>query len=103
MAQLRILQVLLSSTQECYGLELMKSAKVSSGVLYPMLARLEDKGIIEGRWEDIDESEEGRRRRRYYRLTGEGETVASESINRALADLRAAEFVARRRPGLSGA
>ena len=36
--------------------------------LYPMLYRLEDKGLIEGRWVERP----GTRRRRYYRLTAAG-------------------------------
>lgn len=36
--------------------------------LYPMLCRLEDRGLIAGRWVE----REGERRRRYYRLTAEG-------------------------------
>src|SRR3984893_8385462 len=36
--------------------------------LYPTLYRLEDKGLIEGRWVE----RAGQRRRRYYRLTGAG-------------------------------
>jgi PadR family transcriptional regulator, regulatory protein PadR len=36
--------------------------------LYPSLYRLEDKGLIEGRWVE----RAGQRRRRYYRLTAEG-------------------------------
>ena len=38
------------------------------GSLYPILVRLEDKGLITGRW--IEKS--GERRRRYYKLTAEG-------------------------------
>lgn len=38
------------------------------GSLYPILCRLEDRGLISGRW--IERS--GERRRRYYRLTPEG-------------------------------
>lgn len=38
------------------------------GSLYPILVRLEDKGLITGRW--IEKS--GERRRRYYKLTVEG-------------------------------
>lgn len=38
------------------------------GSLYPILCRLEDKGLITGRW--IEKS--GERRRRYYKLTVEG-------------------------------
>src|SRR5437899_13048241 len=36
--------------------------------LYPTLYRLEDKGLIEGRWVE----RAGQRRRRYYRLTRAG-------------------------------
>src|SRR5437899_6388455 len=36
--------------------------------LYPTLYRLEDKGLIEGRWVE----RAGQRRRRYYRLTTTG-------------------------------
>jgi transcriptional regulator len=38
------------------------------GSLYPILCRLEDRGLITGRW--IEKA--GERRRRYYRLTTEG-------------------------------
>ena len=39
--------------------------------LYPTLYRLEDKGLIEGRWVE----RAGQRRRRYYRLTAAGRKV----------------------------
>src|SRR2546427_10983524 len=43
--------------------------------LYPTLYRLEDKGLIEGRWVE----RAGQRRRRYYRLTPTGrKTLASQ-------------------------
>jgi transcriptional regulator len=38
------------------------------GSLYPILCRLEDKGLITGRWVE----KAGDRRRRYYKLTAEG-------------------------------
>jgi len=38
------------------------------GSLYPILCRLEDKGMIQGRWVE----KPGERRRRYYRLTAQG-------------------------------
>jgi transcriptional regulator len=52
--------------------------------LYPLLYRLEKRGLIEGRWVE----KAGQRRRRYYRLTGHGRA--------ALRDRRRgfAEFVA---------
>jgi len=36
--------------------------------LYPMLCRLESRGLIRGRWLEKD----GERRRRYYRITTDG-------------------------------
>jgi PadR family transcriptional regulator, regulatory protein PadR len=42
--------------------------------LYPTLYRLEDKGLIEGRWVE----RAGQRRRRYYRLTASGRKVLAE-------------------------
>ena len=46
--------------------------------LYPTLYRLEDRGLIEGRWVE----KAGQRRRRYYRLTpgGRGTLVRQRSI-----------------------
>ena len=41
------------------------------GSLYPILCRLEQKGLISGRWVE----KPGERRRRYYRLTREGRKV----------------------------
>jgi PadR family transcriptional regulator, regulatory protein PadR len=38
------------------------------GSLYPILCRLEDRGLIAGRWVE----RAGERRRRYYRLTAAG-------------------------------
>src|SRR6266571_8249512 len=42
--------------------------------LYPTLYRLEDKGLIEGRWVE----RAGQRRRRYYRLTPAGRKMLLE-------------------------
>jgi transcriptional regulator len=39
--------------------------------LYPMLYRLEKRGLIEGRWVE----KAGERRRRFYKLTAEGRAV----------------------------
>ena len=39
--------------------------------LYPMLYRLERKGLLEGRWVE----KAGQRRRRFYKLTAEGRRV----------------------------
>jgi PadR family transcriptional regulator, regulatory protein PadR len=57
-----------------YGYDLMKTAGLKSGTLYPMLGRLEDEKLVTSAWETPQE--EGQRPRRYYQLTGEGMRVA---------------------------
>lgn len=42
--------------------------------LYPMLYRLEERGLIHGRWVE----KAGQRRRRYYKLTVDGKRVLGE-------------------------
>lgn len=42
--------------------------------LYPLLYRLEDRGLISGRW--VEKS--GQRRRRFYKLTRAGQRMLSE-------------------------
>ena len=46
--------------------------------LYPLLYRLEARGWIQGRWVE----KAGQRRRRYYRLTGEGHKVLAAQQQR---------------------
>jgi PadR family transcriptional regulator PadR len=71
---------------EHYGLELAHEAGLKSGTIYPILARLEAAGWITGHWEDIDPHVEGRRPRRYYRLTARGIEVA-EDVRQELSQL----------------
>lgn len=63
---------------EHYGLEIAKAAKLPTGTIYPILARLEEAGCLVSEWEQVDPAEEGRPRRRYYRLTAPGERFALE-------------------------
>lgn len=67
-----------------YGLELSRTTGVGPGTLYPLLERLEGAGYVEGSWEVEEPERLGRPRRRYYRLTGLGETEATEVLNDAL-------------------
>lgn len=72
----RVLAVFLADPAESrYGYDLMRAAKLPSGTLYPMLARLEEEGLVESRWEPAGQPG-GRPPRRYYQLTGEGIRVA---------------------------
>jgi len=76
-----VLKVMLTDVNaERYGLEIARQAGLASGTIYPILARLEAAGWVSGGWERIDESKEGRRRRRYYQLTGVGEQEAAAAL-----------------------
>src|SRR5215218_594086 len=81
-----------------YGLELTREAKLRTGSLYPILARLEDAGWVDGTWEDVDPSVEGRPRRRYYRLTGLGVSKAKAALQEAMEQLGATSLL----PGAQG-
>jgi DNA-binding PadR family transcriptional regulator len=70
------------------GTELTKLTKIGSGTLYPLLAKLEKAKWLSAEWEEIDESEEKRPRRRYYRLTAFG----VRNSRAALADYQLAPF-----------
>jgi PadR family transcriptional regulator, regulatory protein PadR len=57
-----------------YGYDLMKAARLESGTLYPLLARLEGLNLVNSAWQTP--GEKGQRPRKYYRLTDEGVRVA---------------------------
>ena len=67
-------------SEEQYGFGLMRSTRVKSGSLYPILERFERLRWIEGYDESIDEHAEGRPRRRLYRLTALGEREARKAV-----------------------
>jgi transcriptional regulator len=76
-AELLILSIV--EARPRHGYELSKLIEQRSGgavryhvaSLYPLLYRLEKRGLLQGRW--VEKS--GQRRRRYYRLTPEGRKV----------------------------
>jgi PadR family transcriptional regulator, regulatory protein PadR len=73
----RVLRVLIADpTAEHYGYDLMKATRLPSGTLYPMLARLQQQGLVDSAWQDQRPDAAGRPPRKYYRLTGEGARVA---------------------------
>ncbi|MEW9549297.1 PadR family transcriptional regulator [Nonomuraea sp. NPDC050783] len=80
-----LLRVLLAEpARERYGLELCDLAGLPGGTVYPILARLEQLGWMESRWEDPGTHEKaGRPRRRYYRLTPDGAERARDAVARA--------------------
>ncbi|MQA91864.1 MAG: PadR family transcriptional regulator [Gemmatimonas sp.] len=66
-----------------YGYDLMKVASLSSGTLYPLLARLTDEGWLESRWEESEFP--GKPPRQLYRLTATGRPEARHALERAQA------------------
>jgi len=66
-----------------YGYDLMRAARLPSGTLYPLLARLEQRRLVASAWETP--RQEGERPRKYYRLTGEGIRVARLELAQAFA------------------
>ena len=66
-----------------YGYDLMKAAKLPSGTLYPMLARLQQEGLVDSEWEAQRQDAGGRPPRKYYRLTAEGLRVARLELAQA--------------------
>jgi DNA-binding PadR family transcriptional regulator len=80
--ELKVISALLEApaSDRHYGADLMRRTQLSSGVMYPILGRLEHVGVIFGEWEMIDESRVKRRRRRYYSLTPTGESAARQVL-----------------------
>ena len=78
---LKVLKVLLDRpTMQQYGLQISKRTGLAVGSLYPILGRLERAGWLDSEWERSDVHAEGRPRRRYYRLTGDGAERARQAI-----------------------
>ncbi|MFC9249999.1 PadR family transcriptional regulator [Amycolatopsis thailandensis] len=55
-----------------WGYALSKASGVASGVLYPMLTRFLNEGLVTDGWEDPTTIIERRPPRRYYELTDKG-------------------------------
>jgi len=76
---LKVLTVLNEDHEaEHYGLGLMRATGLRSGIMYPILSRLEDDGWLQARWEERDEPGP---RRRLYRLTKLGKDRVATLVN----------------------
>jgi DNA-binding PadR family transcriptional regulator len=100
----RVLRVLIADPAAShYGYDLMKAARLPSGTLYPMLARLQQEGMVESHWEDQRPDAGGRPPRKYYRLTAEGARVARLELAHATPPAsRTRPLAARPAPGTPG-
>jgi DNA-binding PadR family transcriptional regulator len=65
---------------ELSGAEIYEKTGILSGTLYPILIRYRGVGWLEDRWEDNEPIELGRPKRRYYRLTAEGQRAYQRNL-----------------------
>lgn len=70
-------------SKDMYGLEICVATGLPSGTVHPILARFESLGWLDSAWEQVDPREEGRPRRRYYRLNTNGVSLARDALARA--------------------
>ncbi len=85
----RVLRVFLADpSAPRYGYDLMRAARLSSGTLYPLLARLQSEGLLSAAWAGPPTEASGRPPRKYYQLTAEGVRVARLELARAAAPAR---------------
>ena len=87
------LAVLAQLRQEHYGYTLRKALaargmEIDENTLYPLLRRLESQGLLSSEWR-----EEEKRKKRFYRLSSDGEEIFKrlleewEGLNRAIDNL----------------
>ncbi len=78
---LRLASVFLNAKgMKASGADVIKATGLSSGTTYPLLSRMETAGWLKSEWEDVDASEVGRPRRRYYVLTGLGQRASRNAF-----------------------
>lgn len=66
-----------------YGFDIMDATGLRSGTVFPILRRLEAAGLLQGAWEsEVEAHAEGRPARRFYRLTGAGESALPGAVAR---------------------
>lgn len=66
-----------------HGFDIMDATGLPSGTVYPILRRLDREGLVESTWEAPSIAQrEQRPPRRYYEITGEGETMLAEAVRR---------------------
>jgi PadR family transcriptional regulator, regulatory protein PadR len=99
--QLVLRALLAEPGREMYGLQVVIAAGLPSGTIHPILARFEGLGWLESRWEDAVPQDEGRPRRRYYRLTEDGAERARIALAQATTSLTALGLRPRPATGLA--
>lgn len=83
LATMEVLKVFLENPRhEFSGIDITNEVGTKSGTLYPILIRLEEAGWLASRWEDVEPNSVGRPKRRYYRITGEGQRSACAALKK---------------------
>ncbi len=66
-----------------YGFDIARVAGLRPGSVYQILHRLEDAGLVTGRWEDADAArDDGRPSRRYYEMLPDAAPLLDEARGR---------------------
>jgi PadR family transcriptional regulator PadR len=72
-----------------YGFDIVESTGVRGGTVYPLLRRLEARGLVAAEWEHVEIGrKEGRPSRKYYRLTPAAAPLVAEAESRFPVTLR---------------
>lgn len=97
-ATLAVLQAVADGVR--YGFDIIDRTGLPSGTVYPALSALERRGLVASRWESQRVAHaDARPRRRYYRVTADGQAELAEARRR----LEALGLTGRRRVGEAGA
>jgi DNA-binding MarR family transcriptional regulator len=65
-----------------YGFDIMDATGLPSGTVYPILRRLARQRLLRSDWQNLNDVDRDRPRRRYYELTAAGERVLAEAAER---------------------
>ena len=91
-ASVLILQAIAAGVR--HGFDIIDTAGLPSGTVYPALGKLEAAGLVQSRWEDARTAQsEKRPTRRYYELRPAGARALADALER----LRALERTAAKR------
>ena len=80
---LQVIDLLLAAPDrdDWFALDICRQTGLGSGTVAQILFRLHDWGWVSSRWEDATEAHrQGRPRRRFYRLTGQGAGAAKQVL-----------------------
>jgi len=66
-----------------HGFDIMDATGLPSGTVYPILRRLDREGLLKSAWEkQAIAQREQRPPRRYYEITGAGESMLADAVER---------------------